>query len=116
MTCSSNLVVYLTECKSCPKQYVGSTITPFRTRFNNNKCGARKVSKVYPNKCNVYQEQFLRHFNAEGHNGMGDWKITIIDRAENVLPLRRRESYWQHRLDMFIPNGLNERFVDIPML
>ena len=37
---------------------VGSTITPFRSRFNNYKSGARKVSKVYPKKCNVYQEQF----------------------------------------------------------
>ena len=101
---------------SCSKQYVGSTITPFLSRFNNYKSGARKVSKVYPKKCNVYQEQFHRHFNYEGHNGIEDWKITIIDRAENVLELRRRESYWQHRLNTFIPNGLNERFVGISVL
>ena len=50
------------------------------------------------------------------HNGMEDWKIAIIDRAENVPELRRRESHWQHSLDKFIPNGLNERFVDITML
>ena len=49
------------------------------------------MSKVYPKKCNVYQEQFHPHFNSEGHNGMEDWKIAIIDRAENVLELRRRE-------------------------
>ena len=47
---------------------------------------------------------------------MEEWKIAIIDRAENVSELRRRESHWQHSLDKFIPNGLNERFVDIPML
>ena len=47
---------------------------------------------------------------------MEDWKITIIDRAENVLELRRRESYWQQSLDTFIPNGLNERFGGILML
>ena len=76
----------------------------------------RKVSKVYPKKCNAYQEQFHSDFNSEGHNGMEDWKITIFDRAENVLKLRRRESYWQHRLDMFISNGLNERFPSIPIL
>ena len=67
---------------------MGSSITPFRNRFNNFKGGATKVSKVYLKKCNVYQEQFHSHFN----NGMEDWKITIIDRAENVLGLRRRES------------------------
>ena len=112
LNCGSNLVVYLIECESCSKQYVGSTITPFRSRFKNYKSGARKVSKVYPKKCNVYQEQFHRHFNCEGHNGIEDWKI--INRAENVLELRRRESYWQHRLDTFIPNGLNERFCRYP--
>lgn len=47
---------------------------------------------------------------------MEDWEITIIDRAENVLELRSRESYGQHRLNIFIPNGLNEWFFDIPVL
>ena len=48
----------------------------FRTRFNNYKSGAKKVSDVYINKCNVYQEQFHRHFNYDRHNEMEDWKIT----------------------------------------
>ena len=44
---------------------------------------------------------------------MEDWKIA----SENVLlELRHRESYWQYILDAFIPNGLNERFVGIPIL
>ena len=74
------------------------------------------MSKVYPKKCDVNQEQFYRHFNFEGHNGMVDWKIAIIDSAENVFELSCRENYWQHRLDTFVPNGLNERFIGIPML
>ena len=74
------------------------------------------MSKVYSNKCNVYQEQFHCHFNTEGYNWIEDWKITIIDRAENVLELKRRGSYWQYRLDTFIFNELNERFIDIPKL
>ena len=45
LNCSTDLVVYLIECKSCSKQYVGSTITPFRSRFNNYKNVVRKVSK-----------------------------------------------------------------------
>ena len=93
LNCSSNLVVYLIECKSCSKQYVGSTITLFRSNFNNYKSGARKVLKIYAKKCNVYQEQFHRHFNSEGHNGIEDWKITIIDRTEIILDFRRKESY-----------------------
>ena len=42
---SINLVVYLIECKSCFRQYVGSSITPFRSRFNDSKSGTKKVSK-----------------------------------------------------------------------
>ena len=70
LNCSTNLVVYLIECRSCSKQYMGSTITPFRSRFNNYKSGARKASKVYLKKCNVYLKQFYHHFYSEGHNGM----------------------------------------------
>ena len=73
---------------------MGSTITAFCKCFNNYKSGARIVSKVYHKKCNFYQKQFHRHFNSEGHNDMEDWKIIIIDKAENVSEFRRRESYW----------------------
>ena len=35
--CNSNGVVYIITCRICCKQYVGSTTTPFRMRFNNHK-------------------------------------------------------------------------------
>ena len=35
--CNSKFVVYKIRCKTCNKQYVGSTITKFRERFNNYK-------------------------------------------------------------------------------
>ena len=82
LNCSTNMVVYLIECRSCSKQYVGSTTMLFRS--------ARKVSKVNPKKCNVYQEQFHRHFNSSGHNGIEDSKITIIGRVKIVLELSHR--------------------------
>ena len=33
--CNSKMVVYLTECRVCGKQYNGSTVTKFRARANN---------------------------------------------------------------------------------
>ena len=33
--CSSENVMYLITCKKCEKQWVGSCITRFGTRFNN---------------------------------------------------------------------------------
>ena len=35
--CNSDCVVYLLICKVCAKQYTGSTITKFRSRFNQYK-------------------------------------------------------------------------------
>ena len=35
--CNSDQVVYLLSCARCEMQYVGSTITKFRTKFNNHK-------------------------------------------------------------------------------
>ena len=40
--CDSSGVVYLLGCKVCGKQYVGSTLTSFRARFNSYKSSSRK--------------------------------------------------------------------------
>ena len=37
MDCNSDHVIYLLSCARCSEQYVGSTITKFKTRFNNHK-------------------------------------------------------------------------------
>ena len=34
----------------------------------------------------------------------------ILDDADNI---RRRESFWQYKLDTFQPNGLNDREVTL---
>ena len=44
--CDSTDTVYLTECEKCSKQYVGSTITSFRKRFNNYKSSLVRYGKV----------------------------------------------------------------------
>ena len=42
---NSNLVVYKLYCKTCGKQYIGSTKTQFRLRFNNYKSQFRSYIK-----------------------------------------------------------------------
>ena len=42
LNCNSKYVVYLLRCKTCNKQYVGSTVTKFRIRFNNYKSQFKK--------------------------------------------------------------------------
>ena len=59
----------------------------------------------------VKQESFHAHFAEDLHQGESDWEVRLIDQGVSVDDVRRRESYWQHELDTFQPNGLNEREV-----
>ena len=105
--CDSSNVVYLLECTVCGVQYVGSTCTPFRLRFNNYKACSRKFNSG----ASVPQAEFFRHFTEEGHRGfLKDISVKIIDRLTGGN--RMRESFWQYRLDCFAPKGLNTRQVD----
>ena len=76
------------------------------------KVGLEKSQKFIPRNLMPVKNNFTVTLTLRDTMG---WR-NIIDRAENVLELRRRESYWQHRLHKFIPNGLNEHFVVTPML
>ena len=106
-TCDSSGVVYLLGCKVCGKQYVGSTFTSFRVRFNNYKSASRRYSKGEV----VTQADFFRHFTEANHHGfMEDVSFQIIDRVFGES--RHREGFWQFKLGSFAPEGLNVRFVD----
>ena len=62
-------------------------------------------------KKKVKQESFNAYFEEINHNGEDDWEVRLIDQTDNVENLGKRESFWQHELDIFQPNGLNEREV-----
>ena len=78
--------------------------------FNNYKSAFRKVfnSDKSPK---VNQEHFHQHFKLPEPNGMDDWRVTLIDSADNRKELRRRECFWQYKLNTFFPHSLNERNV-----
>ena len=40
------------------------------------------------------------HFEDDKH-GISDWEITFTDQADSLDNLRRRESFWQHELNIF---------------
>ena len=106
LNCRSKNVVYLISCKTCHKQYTGSS-EEFRARFNNYRCAHRNYCK----NRKVKQESFHAHFADGAHSGEGDWEVRLIDQSDSTEDLRKRESFWQHELDTFQPNGLNEREV-----
>ena len=102
-------VVYLYECTVCGAQYVGSTCTPVRLRFNNYKACSRKINSG----ASIPEAEFFRHFTEEGHQGfLKDISVKIIDRLTGGGGNRMRESFWQYRLDCFARKGLNTRQVD----
>ena len=52
--------------------------------------------------------EFFRHFSEKGHHGFLEYiSVRIIDRLCGKD--RIRESVWQHKLETFIPRGLDLR-------
>ena len=97
---------------------MGSTITRFRERFNNYKAQFRKYLKRKSEGHNnpgegISQANLFDHFCSLDHNGIEDWSFQLIDQADTVERLREREAFWQHKLNSFIPHGLNEREVPL---
>ena len=118
--CNSDHVVYLLQCESCDKKYVGSTKTKFRQRFNVYKSYFRTYARKHKENSldkgkPVPQASFFNHFFEDGHNGSFRVGIKIIDGADDVFSLRRKELFWQYRLQTFSPKGLNERAADVEL-
>ena len=59
----------------------------------------------------VKQKSYHGHFADGVHSGEGDWEVRLIDQSDSTEDLRKKETFWQHELDAFQPNGLNEREV-----
>ena len=69
-------VVYLITCRIFCKQYAGSTTTPFRMRFNNHKSSLIRFGNGQRGICG---EHLYAHFFEEGHSGLKDLMVQIID-------------------------------------
>ena len=94
------------------EQYTGSAQSKFRSRVNNNKSTQRKfVSKEAVQKQALKQKHFHEHYCSDKHNGIEDWVITLIDSANTLTELRRKELYWMYKLKTYAPYGLDERDV-----
>ena len=107
LDCNSNNVVYLIICKVCGQQYVGSTSTKFRLRFNNHKSRLRAHSR----KSNIDKESdkiIYKHFHGPGHHGLQDVSVQIIANIHNYYEkLFIKKGEWAYRLQTLKPEGLN---------
>ena len=117
LDCNSS-VIYLFEC-TYRFPYVGSTKTKFRYRINNYKSTHRKFRKYYVEKdlaivikkSKLKQKLFHKHYCSEGHQCIENWSVTLIDQAEDLNSLTKKELYWINRLNTWAPNTLNVREV-----
>ena len=104
--CNSSNVIYLLTCKVCQKQYVGSTITKFRMRFNQYKSNFKLYNE---GRKGLMQEKFFQHFEGENHHrSFTDLKVQIIDHCDPNNQ-ERRESFWINKLKTLFPDGLNQK-------
>ena len=107
LNCNSKNVVYLITCKKCGIQYVGSTTTAFRTRFNNHK--SRVNAHVNLSSGSKEKDDVLyRHFHSKGHFGLEHMSIQLIDWVKGERELRDKEGQWIYKLRTLIPHGLND--------
>ena len=107
LDCNSNHVIYLFECKQCQYcfPYEGSTKTKLRYRINNYKSTHRKFRKKYVEKdlaiiikkSELKQKLFHKHYCSEGHPGIENWRVTLIDQVEDLDSPRKKELYWINR-------------------
>ena len=86
LDCNSENVIYLITRKKCKKQYIGSCITRSRTRFNNYRSCHRKFCRGH----SVIQVSFHAHFMLDGHCGINDWEIILIDKGRNKQETRKK--------------------------
>ena len=96
---NSKMTVYLIECQICGEQYTGSTKTKCRSRANNYKSTQRKfMNKETVPKQALKQKRFHEHYCSYRNNGIENWVMTLIDSADALKELRRKEKYWMYRL------------------
>ena len=101
--CDSQGVVYLTTCKKCGKEYVGSTTTRLRLRFNNHKSSLRRYEW---GQRGIWGEHLYAHVFEDGHIGLGDGSVQIID-VTDVRDPTVREGFWIQKLKCYVPLELN---------
>ena len=56
----------------------------------------------------IAEVHLYSHFFLDGHNGVEDMLIKIIDKTDISDP-EKREAFWAYKLNSFVPPGLNIR-------
>ena len=72
------------------KQHVGTCIATFCTRFNNYRSCHRNFCRSH----SVIHVSFHAYFMLDGHCGIDDWEIILIDKGRNKQETRKKEVFF----------------------
>ena len=96
ISCTTRNIIYVLTCNECSKQYVGITTRTPRERMRRHRQEFRRIEG---------QRSYLyRH--ADDHSKF-DFSIVLLEKCPSPTELKRRETYWIHRLSTTFPKGLN---------
>ena len=76
-------------------------------RDYNHKSRIRRHERMGPAE-RERDDILYQHFWSEGHNGLSDMRIQLIDRVNGEEQLREKEGQWAYRLNTLDPHGLND--------
>ena len=65
------------------------------------------MSKKETPKSALTHKYFHEHCFTEGHTSIEDWVITLINRADTLKRLRKKELYWMYKLKTYASYGLS---------
>ena len=104
ITCNSSNLIYCIECTKCNKKYVGQTKRKIKERLREHIYGIKKQKET----------DVSYHFNTNGHHGIHDMKVYILDfihahpESKRAKSLRNTIEYnYIHRIGTSAPQGMN---------
>ena len=62
-------------------------------------------------KSELKQKLFHEHYCSDGHEGIANWCVALINQVEDKKELRKKDLYWINKLNTWAPVGLNAREV-----
>ena len=108
LTCRSDWLVYLMECRLCPIiQYVGKSEPPANIRINKHRDDCKIATSI----------DIDQHFRSPGHTFNKHATFTISERLNTCTKtklegreiLETREDFWIMELQTLKPRGLNAK-------
>ena len=111
LTCKSQAIIYLLQCRICFIQYVGKIETTFNLRLNNHRKDSNKKDAILA----------CTHFQKSNHIFQPDAKFVLIEKImkkyktvkELRLILKKCENFWILNLRTLYLDGLNQELNNV---